>query len=62
MSKNFEEKEENERKQKNGALKNGCFECIGCGSVLSSLEMSSYPELCKNCNYDNDKNDRFEKD
>ncbi|MBZ1518160.1 hypothetical protein [Leuconostoc mesenteroides] len=61
MSGNNEDFEEREGQKAYFAKQNGYFECVGCGSVLNPSEMSSLPNLCKNCKYDNDKHDKFEK-
>ncbi|MCC7668921.1 MAG: hypothetical protein ABF709_05015 [Leuconostoc pseudomesenteroides] len=62
MSKNNEDFEERESQKNYFAKKNGYFECVGCGSVLSPSDMSSLPNLCKNCKADIDKHDKFEND
>lgn len=61
MSRNSEDYEERETQKKFFAKKQGYFNCVGCGGFYSPEKMSSYENLCKNCDYDNNKHDKFEK-
>ncbi|QQE97572.1 hypothetical protein [Leuconostoc citreum] len=62
MSRDYDEIENREAQQAYFAKQKGYFECVGCGGLYPPEEMSALPNLCKNCDYDNNKHDQFEKD
>lgn len=61
MSKNDDDFEARERQKAYFAKQKGYFECVGCGGLYAPEEMSTLLNLCKNCDYDNNKHDKFEK-
>lgn len=60
MSKNNEDYEAREAQKTFFAKEKGYFNCVGCGGLYPPEDMSSYEDLCKNCDYDNNKHDKFE--